>query len=402
MVASGEIPGMLLRTHSGFGPGFAATVLAVAACAHPVVAPAPLPTVPATRLARLARAANITQWSTVVRQTTWSPRGHDLTDADAALIRGMGFSAVRLVVPLGQVFNPAIPDRPDSTALAHLDAVLDRLLAHDLGVIVEPHPSSKNRRIETDSVYADHFVRFWSAFAGHLSRRDPERLFLEVMNEPVFDRRERDWGPVQARLLAAMRAAAPAHTLIASGTGWSSIDGLLRLTPVADGNVVYTFHFYEPMILSHQGEQWAQPPAGKLRSLPYPVDSVGCAAFAASQQDSSAARATRRYCAQGWNAAVIGRRLGQAAAWGREHKVPVFLGEFGASAATARPDAREAWLRDVRMTAERLGMGWAIWSFDDHFGLAATPDPDGSLRVDASVVRALGLRLGGAEISRAR
>ena len=377
-------------------------MLAATACARPVVAPQPLSSVPAARLARLARAANLTRWSTIVGDAARSARGHDLSDADAELIRRLGFSAVRLVVPLGRIFNPSAPEHLDSTTLAELDRALDRLLAQDLGVIIDPHPASTDRRIETDSAYAAGFVAFWGTLGAHLSRRDPERVFLEVINEPVYERRPSQWPGLQARVLAAMRAAAPAHTLVAAGTGWSSIEGLLRLTPVADGNVVYTFHFYEPFVFTHQGEGWAQPPAGKLRGVPYPVDSIPCAAFAAEQRDSSAARAMRRYCAEGWNAATIERRLAKAQDWGRKHQVPVLLGEFGVSSRAAAPAARAAWIRDVRTAAERLGIGWAIWSFDDRFGLGARPGPDGNLVVDASVLRALGLRSGGALLSRAR
>ncbi|HEY8105526.1 MAG TPA: cellulase family glycosylhydrolase [Gemmatimonadales bacterium] len=384
------------------GPSLLVAVLAATACARPVIAPRPLPSVPAARLARLARAANLTRWSIVVGDHARSARGHDLSDADAELIRRLGFTGVRLVVPLDRIFNPSAPGHSDSTTLAELDRVLDRLLAQDLGVIIDPHPASTDRQIETDSAYAGGFVRFWSALATHLSRRDPERVFLEVINEPVYEGRASQWPGLQARVLAAMRAAAPAHTLIATGTGWSSIEGLLHLAPVADGNVVYTFHFYEPFVFTHQGEGWAQPPAGKLRGVPYPVDNVPCAAFAVEQRDSSAARAMRRYCAEGWNAATIERRLAKAKEWSRQHEVPVLLGEFGASSRAAPPAARAAWIRDVRMAAERLGIGWAIWSFDDRFGLGARPGPDGNLVVDASVVRALGLRSGGALLSRAR
>ncbi len=385
-----------------FGWSLFVAILAATACARPVVAPQPLPSVPAARLARLARAANLTRWSIVVGDHARSARGHDLSPADAELIRRLGFSTVRLVVPLGRIFRPSAPDHPDSTTIAELDRTLDRLLAQDLGVIIDPHPAPTDRRIETDSTYAAGFVRFWSALATHMSRRDPERVFFEVINEPVYEGRASQWPDLQARVLAAMRAAAPAHTLLAAGTGWSSIDGLRRLTPVADGNVVYTFHFYEPLVFTHQGEGWAQPPAGKLRGVPYPVDSIPCATFAAEQRDSSAARAMRRYCAEGWNAAMIERRLAKAEEWGRKHGVPVLLGEFGASSKAAPPAARAAWIRDVRMAAERLGIGWAIWSFDDRFGLGAHPGPDGNLMVDSSVVRALGLRSTGALLSRVR
>ncbi|HYL28599.1 MAG TPA: cellulase family glycosylhydrolase [Gemmatimonadales bacterium] len=394
---------MIARTCHVLRLGFSIAAVACIACGHPAVEqPQPLTAVPASRLALLARSANLTRWPGPAGYASPAAAGPGLSAAEVAKIRGLGFTAVRLVIHLGRLFRPSEPDSLGQPMLAELDRALDLLLAQDLGVIIDPHPSARDRRIETDSTYADAFVRFWAVLARHLSRRDPDRVFLEVMNEPVFKGHTSQWPPLQRQLLASMRREAPRHTLIAAGTWWSSIDGLLRLTPVADRNVIYTFHFYEPFNFTHQGEAWAEPPAGKLRGVPYPGDGPGCLAAAHAQPDSTAARAVRRYCAHGWNAAAIERRLGAAAAWGREHGVPLFLGEFGASHKAAPPEARVAWLHDVRVAAERLGIGWALWSFDDRFGLGAKRGPGGGFVVDSGVVRALGLRPDSVLVSRAR
>jgi len=388
---------MIARWQMALPPGLLAAAVACLACSHPAVtAPEPLAGVPPERLARLARSTNLTRWSPLAPEP-W--RGGDLSDADLGLIRSLGFTAVRLFVPLGPLFRPAAPDSLSPAMLASVDGMLDRLLAQGLGVIVVPHPSAAERRFETDSAYAEAFVRFWTALARHLSRRDPERVFLEVVNEPVFTGRASNWPPIQQRLLAAMRREAPRHTLIAAGTGWSSISGLLRLPPVADRNVVYTFHFYEPFEFTHQGERWAGPP-GALRGVPYPADSAACARSAEAQRDSTAAHAVRRYCAQAWDPSLIIRKVARAAAWGRQHAVPVFLGEFGASRTAAPPADRAAWIRDVRVAAERLGVPWGVWGFDDGFGLGARRGPDGVMVVDMSVVRALGLRADSTWVSR--
>ena len=57
-----------------------------------------------------------------------------------------------------------------------------------------------------------------------------------------------------------------------------------------------------------------------------------------------------------------------AAAWGRQHHRPIYLGEFGVYE-KAPPAARVAWVRYVAMTAERFGWAWAYWQFDHDFAL---------------------------------
>jgi hypothetical protein len=156
---------MIARWQMALRPELLAAAVACLACSHPAVtAPEPLAGVPPERLARLARTANLTRWSPLAADP-W--RGGELSDADLGLIRSLGFTAVRLVVPLSQLFRPAVPDSLSPAMLASLDGMLDRLLAQGLGVIVDPHPSAAERRFETDCAYTEAFVRFWTALAHH-------------------------------------------------------------------------------------------------------------------------------------------------------------------------------------------------------------------------------------------
>ena len=108
-----------------------------------------------------------------------------------------------------------------------------------------------------DEKFTETFIQFWSRFAKHLSRHDPERVFLEPMNEPVFRQKEDQWPPIQERVIQAIRENAPRHTILATGASWSNIHTFVKLTPLADKNIIYNFHFYEPHIFTHQGATWS-------------------------------------------------------------------------------------------------------------------------------------------------
>ena len=346
--------------------------------------PEPVAGVPAERLARLRYGVNLTRW---FNEWGRKPRFTDhFSDADLAAIRALGFRVVRLAVDPQYLYRPDKPGLLEPAVLADLDSAVDRLLAHDLAVIVTPFPH--DRFLLQDSVRAAGFVRFWEVLARNLGTRDPERVFLEVVNEPVFYDRAEAWGETQRLLLAAMRRGAPRHTLIATGPSWSTIDGLLRVSPVRDPNIVYTFHFYEPWEFAHQGLPWAG--TAELRSLPYPADSSRCAAALGRLTDSGAVADAKAYCAGHWDAAALGVALDRVDQWRRVHGVPVFAGELGVTCTAPKPD-RLAWIRDARVELERREIGWALWGWDDCFGLNAHREADGRLVLDADVLEALGL-----------
>ena len=362
-------------------------ILAIAAlaCGHASGPQPPEPVfgVSPARLARIQHGVNVTRWFNEWGRTP--PFADHLSEADLAAIRALGFQVVRLAVDPQYLYRPAEPGRLEPAVLADLDSAVDRLLAHDLAVIVTPF--LHDRSLVRDSAGAG-FVWLWEALAGHLSTRDPERVFLEVMNEPVFSDRPEAWLELQDRLLVAMRRGAPRHTLIATGPSWSTIDGLLKVSPLQDPNIVYTFHFYVPWDFAHQGLAWAG--TAELRDLPYPADPSRCAATLRRLTDSGAVADAKGYCAGHWDAATLGVALDSVDQWRRVHEVPVFAGELGVTCTAPKSD-RLAWIRDARVELERREIGWALWGWDDCFGLNAHRDAAGRLVLDADVLEALGL-----------
>ena len=80
---------------------------------------------------------------------------------------------------------------------------------------------------------------------------------------------------MQSELLRTARLAAPNLTLVATGACGGMIAGLESVDPavIADPNVLYTFHFYEPYVFSHQGAPWmsGEPIYRYLNAVPWPA-----------------------------------------------------------------------------------------------------------------------------------
>jgi endoglucanase len=348
--------------------------------------------VPASRLARLARTANVTRWYRFpLIESEGYFKGY-LNNGDLKLLRELGFGAIRLTIAPQYLYSSGDPT-PNPTMLSYLDTALDRVIAADIAVIIDIHDEVKTA-LQSDDKYREGFVGFWENLAKHLSRRDPEMLFLEVVNEPLFEDNPESWFTLQKRLLAAMRKSAPNHTLIATGTRWSSIDGLLMLTPVADRNVIYTFHFYDPHFFTHQGATWAGDEVRRLRGLPYPNTDARCAKAADALLGRSEQDLVTRWCQhEKWDFTTIDARIKRAADWGQAYNVPLLLGEFGVYCPNAPAEDRLRWIEDVRKTAEKYNIAWSLWGYDECFGLQRRVEANGKIILDEGVAKALGLKL---------
>lgn len=345
--------------------------------------------VPASRIARLRRGINLSHWFAQSADYSKTHLESHTTVEDLALIKSIGFDHVRLTLEPAPLFNGDDPGKLKEEYLTYLDHALDLILMQRLAVIVDIHPSDEFKlQLNTEARQIEAFGKFWEALARHLSTRDPESVFLEVLNEPMVEDGYR-WFGIQGKLISAIRSGAPRHTIIASAHRWSGLPELLFMEPYADRNVVYNFHFYEPFDFTHQGATWTSTDVELYKNVPYPATPESVSKVL-DQVDSEPARKNLRYYGEGgWNAARIDREIGTAAAWAARYRVPLTCNEFGTFKKVAPPADRATWIRDMRVALEKYHIGWTMWDYAGGFGVVNKLD--GHATPDADVVKALGL-----------
>lgn len=345
----------------------------------------------AARFERLRRGVNLSHWFSQAANYSKTHLETHTTAQDIALIKSMGFDHVRFPIEPA----PLLSDTPDpsilnATYLRYVDNALDMMLAAGLAVVIDIHPSDEFKlRMNREERNIEAFAKFWRAFATHLARRDPNLVFLEVINEPMVEDPYR-WYGIQGKLIAAIRAGAPNHTIIASGHRWSGLYEMLFLEPYSDQNVIYNFHFYEPFAFTHQGATWAGPNLPFYKNVPYPSSPEAVKLLLDTIQDEPAKYNLLRYGEENWNASRIDRELGMAAAWAAKHRVYITCNEFGAFRKFARAADRVTWLHDMRMALEKHGIGWTMWDYAG--GFAAVNKANGQAQEDPELLKALGLK----------
>jgi endoglucanase len=355
--------------------------------------PQPLSSVPTSRLAHIRRGINASEWFAQVYDLKGYTKEHFeswTTASDIALIKSLGFDHVRLSVNPEPMMQAA--HRPNGTAeyFGYLDAALRMILDAGLAVELDMHPDSGfKERLAKDNEFVERFTDFWSMVGRHYSTWDPERVFFEILNEPEFNDAYR-WYGVEVKLAAAIRLAAPAHTLIATGARWDNDDDLLFLEPLPDANVIYVFHFYEPHIFTHQGATWGEYYWHYLKGLHYPSLPENAAQVAAGIPEARDRLRVIRYGQDHWNADRMEAEINQVADWARQHNVPLICNEFGVYRDFSDPRDRAAWIKDARTTLERHNIGWTMWDYSGDFGVVTKKD--GKTMPDELTVKALGLR----------
>jgi endoglucanase len=378
------------------------------------------------------RAINIAQWFTWPRYEAtgagiaWPPYKDTPRPPSAAELQALqraGFDTVRL--PVDPAPFMVFQGERREAVYQMLSEAIGRIRGAGLKVIVDLHPNSRHPVWGQNAVVAGlespTFTAFSSAaedVARHLSHFAGADVALELINEPRLKCKGADqtlWQQMLKALIARARAGNQDITLIVTGACISTPDGLIALDPKAlgDGNLIYTFHYYEPFTFTHQGAQFIPWPDKYLDGVPWPASArpiddplalLGRNMRTMTKLDPRARQAAlagarhnlEKFYASKAGPELIEKRFAAVVGWAAQYKIPthrIFIGEFGvlrqqSNALGARCADRAQWLSDVRAAAERHGFSWAYFNYDGPFSILID---DADRQLDPVVLASLGL-----------
>ncbi|MFZ1086392.1 MAG: glycoside hydrolase family 5 protein [Terracidiphilus sp.] len=344
------------------------------------------------RAQHLKRGINASSWFAQSRDYSAAQTDRYTDAQDIALMANLGFDSVRLSIDAAPLIGRSRgQDGMNAEFLARLDRAVDAMLAQGLAVQIDLHPEDGlKQKLFTGNDGVDQLTALWRLLAAHYATRDPERIFFEILNEPEVNDPYR-WAGIQARVAAAIREVAPKNTIIATGPNYSDIPDLLTQHPLPDGNVIYSFHFYYPHEFTHQGASWSVPYWNYTHDIPYPATESSMAEVLKEVPNASNRYDLERYWLDHWDGHRIRLLIDEAAAWGKENRVPLICNEFGAYREHSDAQSRMNWIHDVRTALEADGIGWTMWDYRGGFGVVFKKDGQPAV-VDTAVVDALGLK----------
>jgi hypothetical protein len=345
------------------------------------------------------------------------------TPDDLRRLRETGLDFIRLPVDPGPFLAADAATR--GKLLDMLDAAVSATLDAGLGIIVNvqangaTHYWNPDRMISSTAAPAfDLYRELVAELAGRLERFRPGKVALEPVNEPSQTCASNVWSQVQLSLLTAARALSATLPLVVTGGCGSMVSGLTALDPAPLAPyepILFTFHFYEPYLFSHQGAPWMREPVYRsLNNVPWPASAGSLERTLASvrarmAQDTETAedakqaayaeteRVLKVYFEAKPDRWFVDKYLAEARAWADGHGLAperIIMGEFGALRTDARyvaapnPD-RARYIADVRQSAEAFGFPWAFWDLFDGMGMM-----DDTTRVlDPDIIAALGLTM---------
>ena len=323
---------------------------------------------------RIKRGTNISHWLSQSEQRGEARRLH-IQEDDFARLEELGFDFVRIPIDEVQFWDEQGNKLPEAWDL--LNNALDWSKEHNLRAIVDLHiirshyfnavnegDKAANTLFTSDEAQ-EGLINLWRQLSEFLKDRSCDWVAYEFMNEPVAEEHEQ-WNQLVAKVHKALRELEPQRTLVIGSNRWQGHETMKYLkVPEGDKNIILSFHYYNPMLLTHYGAWWSPLCAADKGKVNYPGVLV-------SKEDYDAAPDAikpelKQYTEEVWNIDKIREQFKDAIEAAKKYDLQLFCGEWGVYEPVDRELAYN-WYRDMLTVFDEFNIAWTTWCYDADFG----------------------------------
>lgn len=293
-------------------------------------------------------------------------------ETDLRQIASWGMDHVRLPVDYPVIEDESATGKLSESGKRYLLEGLS--WAHDNGlkVILDLHkaPGYAFDALSESSMFGsralqERFLRLWQELA-ELCKPVRDGLIFELLNEIVLPE-SAPWNSLAAEAVQTIRQVDEQRVLVIGGNYYNAADQLDKLELMEDPNILYTFHFYEPLPVTHQKCYWHAGLKEYDRALSYPGEATGLGDFLAAHPEHSGS--LKPFVGQYFDKNWVRRALQPAVDFTRQTGKTVFCGEYGVID-RADSQTRRNWNRDLVAVLNETGIGHTYWSYKQmDFGL---------------------------------
>ena len=322
---------------------------------------------------KIGRGTNVSHWLSQSEERGEARRLH-IQEDDFARLDSLGFDFVRLPIDEVQFWDEDGNKLPEAWELMtnainwaekhHLRTIVDLhiIRSHYFNAVNEGGSSANT--LFTSEEAQQQLINMWYQLSDVLKGYSNDSVAYEFMNEPVADDHEQ-WNQLIAKVHKALREREPQRTLVIGSNRWQGYETMKYLkVPEGDKNIILSFHYYNPMLLTHRGAWWT--PVGKYTGkITYPGILI-------SKEDYEAAPAELKpelepYLTQEWNIDKIRADFADAIAAAKQYGLQLFCGEWGVYEPVER-DLAYAWTKDMMQVFTENNIAWTTWCYDADFG----------------------------------
>lgn len=286
-----------------------------------------------------------------------------ITGADIAQIASWGMDHVRLPIDYSILEDDGRPFEYREDGFAYIDQCIKWCIKNSLNIILDLHraPGYAFHSLSENSLFEDEhmqqrYIRLWQEFAKRYKSHGSSLVF-ELLNEIVEPNSVR-WNKLSKRAVDGIREIDRERVIIIGGNIYNSVNTLHELDRIDDNKLVYTFHFYEPLIFTHQKADW-EPLLKELEfEVVYPSGANIYDLYLSKGRKFNHKFSLDKIVDKEY----LRKYIQPAIEFAKERNVTLYCGEYGVID-HAPMESNLRWHKDLSELFMEYGIGRAVWSY---------------------------------------
>ncbi len=329
----------------------------------------------------IQKGINVSHWLSQVIPGESDNTSDYFTEEDIRFIRAAGFDHIRL--PIDEIEMWTETGTRVEPKFVFLKNCIDWCLKHDLRVIVDLHTvrshhfnaanHGKQNTLFNSPESQEKYLALWDDLSNFFGSYSNDQLAYELLNEVIAEDPE-DWNRLLAKAIQAIRTKESSRVIVVGSNMWQQPGTMSQLTvPKDDPNLILSFHFYSPFLVTHYQASWT-PLKDYKGSVQYPGIPYN------DELAVDAPERLRQFVSSGnhaYHKPDMAQEILPAIEKAKRTGLRLYCGEFGCLKTVPR-DQLIQWYRDIQDTFEKLDIAYAAWDYQGNYGIVDEP----SNRVD--------------------
>ena len=290
-------------------------------------------------------------------------------EKDVVAIRELGFDYIRLPINEDKMWDENGARHEDAFRL--LTNCLDWCQKHQIKVIVDMHNlrshtfENKVNPLMIDLKEQEKFYRLWTDLSSVLKKYSLSDVAYELLNAP-FAVDPEQWNNVVANTVKTIRALEPERMIAIGSNIYQSANTFDVLKVPDDKNLILSFQFYEPFLLTFYQNRWMEF-KNYTGPVHYPGELLTKAEYDTLSADQQAI--VKDFVGVEWNREKMEKMMQIPAKKAKELGIQVCCAEYGTNVETPEAD-KIRWYNDMISLFNENGIASSNWNYkSDDMGL---------------------------------
>jgi endoglucanase len=328
----------------------------------------------------IKRGINISHWLSQNPELDTQILSQIFNKKDVKFLASLGYDHLR--IPVDEIHLWDEKGKKQIKIFKLLNEAIGCCIKYNLRVVLDLHEicshsfNNKKNILWESEKERKYFVQIWLQLSDEFNRYAIDYVAYELLNEAVADN-PGDWNDLISITVKAIREKEPNRKIIIGSNRWQSPDTFDQLVvPENDKNIIVSFHFYIPFLLTHYRTPWTE-----IKDYDGPVQYPGQVINNEnlSSYSKGLTEIIKKYNGY-YTKDTLLLYIKKPIEFAKKHNLQLYCGEFGCLPTVHRMD-RLNWYRDVREIFESNNIAWANWDYKGAFSIynVQTGNPDEKL-----------------------